>query len=346
MTKPFFGQHPLTRILLAVGAIIFFLIVLVTVFLSFSQTNSQTKTSATGPKVVVTIAPLHALASAVMEGVGTPHLLMPPTSSPHGYALRPSDARALQEADLIVWVGESLETALAKPLKLLNSSETGILKITGLKGLTLYPVRVTLDLDAQEDDHDDHDDSHDDHDHGMSGSGDVIDPHVWLDPLNAIVITRALADRLAMLDPKNGDRYQSNASELINRLERLNENLTTQLKPLAGRPYVVFHDGYQYFDTRYGLSLAGVLTLHPETPLSVARTASIRSILRMENTACLFTEPQFSQDMIDSITEGTGARVAVLDPLGATIPPGPTAYEATIQAIGDAFTNCLSKPGQ
>lgn len=261
---------------------------------------SSAMARADAPSVVVSVKPLHAIVSAVMAGTGEPRLLVKGGASPHDYALRPSDAVALNDAELIVWVGETFELFLAKPLEAL----AGDAKV------------VTL------------------------GSGG--DPHIWLDPANAGDIAQRTAAALRSLDPGNGERYQSNADAFSARLERLDEELRAILDPIADVPYVVFHDAYGYFERRYGLARVGAVTVNPQRKPGAQSVAALRETISTSGARCLFGEPQFQPALLATLIEGSGARLGVLDPLGATIAPGPEAYFSLMTNLARALRDCLT----
>ncbi len=283
------------------------------------------------PRVVVSIAPLHSLTAGVMAGVGQPPLLLPPGSSPHTYALLPSDARALQAADLVIWVGEGLEVFLRKPLTTLTAPDTR-LAVAELPGLTLLPARSGPDWEGHDHDH-----------HGHDGDAHGIDWHLWLDPRNAAVVVTALGERLAALDPANAGRYRDNAQALTERLQALDRELAERLAPLRGRAYMVFHDAYQYFEHRYGLTSIGAITVSPERLPGARRVAEIRAELRQRQVRCLFREPQFEPSLVQAIVRGSDVRVGVLDPEGADLAPGPELYFALLRALGANLSECLQR---
>ncbi len=286
--------------------------------------------------MVASILPLHGLVAAVMEGVGEPHLLMPPGASPHVFQLKPSEAERLQSADLVVRVGPMLETFLDKPLRTL-AARAEQLNVAELPGIELLPVREGGVWAA-----------HDHHGHGhrhAEAKGREIDGHLWLDPLNGIVIVRALAERLAARDPQRAATYRANAEAEVARIEALHRDLEAKLAAVREKPFVVFHDAYQYFERRYGLSAAGSITVSPERQPSAKRLAALRKTIRERGAVCVFAEPQFEARIVRSVAEGTGARTAVLDPVGAPpLEPGPAAYRALLNKLAHDLVGCLSGP--
>ena len=264
-----------------------------------------------GADVLVTVKPVHALVAAVMEGVGAPELLIEGRASPHGYALRPSDARALSRARIVFWVGKELEGFLERPLAGL-AAKAHIVELMTARGVSLRGSR---------------------------------DPHIWLDPVNAQAIVRAAAAALSESDPANRQTYAANAARTIARIEALDGELRAALRPVAQRPYLVAHDAYQYFGRRYNLNAVGAVASAPERQPGARRVAELRRRVRELGVRCLFTEPQFEPAIVSSIAEDTGMRIAILDPLGAELSPGPEAWFELMRANARALVACLGGGG-
>jgi zinc transport system substrate-binding protein len=274
-----------------------------------------------GPKVVVSIKPLHSLVAGVMAGVGEPQLLIKGGGSPHGYSLRPSEARQLADAQLVVWVGHQLESFLEKPLSTLGLHARQLELAEALES-DLLPPRKGGGWDAHEKNHD-----HDEH-------GDH-DQHLWLDPRLAKQIVEKTAAALAEIDPVHQQQYQKNATQLKVRLEGLHAQLKTKLAPVKNIPYVVFHDAYQYFEGTYGLNAVGSIAIDPERKPGARRIREIREKIKGLNARCVFSEPQFEPRLVATVIEGSGARTGVLDPLGAELPAGPETYFLLLNALAD-----------
>lgn len=292
---------------------------------------------AEAPEIVVTLKPVHALVAAVMEGVGTPHLLLDGGASPHTYALKPSDTRRIANADVIVRVSRQLEIFLVKPLAQVGRRAT-VITLDELPGVTLHKLRGGGDFDAHQHAHSAKSHTHD------HGGAQAVDGHLWLDPANARIAALRIADALAAKVPSEADRFRQNAKMLAARLATLDEQLAVDLKPLAGRPFIVFHDAYQYLERRYGLSAVGAVTLNPEVPPSANRISQLRARLVRNGIVCVFAEPQFSPRTIDTIIEGTNVRRASLDPLGAELPAGPDQYFAMMTGLARDLRDCLQPP--
>jgi len=296
------------------------------------------------PRVVATIKPIGSLVAMVMQGAGEPHLLIAAGASPHTYSLKPSDAQALQQADVLFWVGEGLETFLEKPLRALPE-KAKVVELAHAPGVTLLPYRAEgpghADADAGA-----HGDHHDADDHGHTHAAGSADMHIWLDPVNAQAIVRAVAAALSEADAGRADLYRANAEQAVGRLQQLDATLRQQLAPVAGRAYVVFHDAYQYLEHRYDLQPIGAIAVSPERQPSARRIATIRAGIVASGAVCVFSEPQFPPKLVQTLTEGTPARTGVLDAEGgAAIPAGPGAYPAIMLGLADALRGCLAPTG-
>ncbi len=291
-----------------------------------------------GPSVVASIKPVHSLLAAVMKGVGTPHLIVQGLSSPHSYSLRPSDARALQQAELVFWVGPRLESFLSAPLEAL-SQRPKIITLADAPGVA--KLRVTDALKGH--DHG-HDHSHDDHDEKDDARQSApYDMHIWLDPHNAIAILQAAEIALTELDPDNAALYRANSQATISELQQLTVSLKDKLSSVHGRRFIVFHDAYSYFENRFGLQAIAAIAVNPETPPGAKRLKEIQTKIRSSNVVCVFAEPQFSSKVVDLLTSGTGAKAAYLDPLGALSKAGPQHYPKLLRALAESFSGCLSR---
>lgn len=283
--------------------------------------------------VVASIKPVHAMAAAVMAGVGEPSLLVEGNRSPHTYSMRPSDARDLQAADLVFWIGPSLEAFLA-PALANRRPDTAVVALGELPGLVQLPSRPAgllrpdpaAPAGATEPAA---------HDHAP------IDQHLWLDPANGATMIAAIAQQLGAADPEHAAHYAANAAKARADLAALEARLAAQLQPISGRPYVVFHDAYHYFEARFRLQPLAAITVSPEVAPGARRLQAIRRQLLALRAVCVFAEPQFEPALLTTLTEGTTARTAVLDPEGAMLEPGPALYPQLLQGLSDGLTSCL-----
>ncbi len=300
---------------------------------------------ADAPEVVATIKPVHSLTAALMDGVAEPTLLIRSGGSPHSYALRPSEARSLERAEIVVWVGKTLEVFLERPLKTLAVGAR-IVTVSEADGLRLLPMREggrwdTHHVDDEHGGHDGHDrhDDHDEADHGDEHG--AFDMHVWLDPRNAAAMARMIAEALIAADPNNAPAYRVNAARLDADLTALEHALGRRLEPVRERPYIVFHDAYQYFEARFGVNAVGSITVSPDRQPGAARLRQLRQTLTETRARCVFSEPQFEPRLIETVIEGTEARPGVLDPLGAAIPAGPGQYFRLMESMAASMIECL-----
>ena len=252
-----------------------------------------TTSAMAAPSVVASIKPVHSLVAAVMEGVGEPTLLVRGSASPHNYALKPSDAGALESADIVFWTGHGMELFLAEALDTL-SGNAEIVELAETPGIALLPMREGGAFEPHEH-HDGHDHDHDhdhghehdhDHDHGHEhGEGDM---HFWLDPENAKLMVTHIAAALSAADPENAQAYTANAEAEIAELDDLEAELAATLAPVKDQPFVVFHDAYQYFEQRFGLTLAGSVTVSPETAPGAARIDELKARVAELGATCVF----------------------------------------------------------
>ena len=304
-------------------------------------------------RVVATIKPVHSLVSAVMAGVGEPHLIMRGTASPHTFSLRPSDARVLEEAHVIFLIGESMETTLAGPIDTL-AGNARVIALSEAKGLVRRPLREggTFESHGQANDEDHGRDEGEDHssedaiahrDDDHDDAHGAFDMHVWLDPVNAQAMARMIAGTLSEADPANTAVYAANALALGHRLDELTAQIAADVASVRGKPFVVFHDGYRYFEDRFGLAAAGSVVVSPERSPGARRILELRDKVHELAVTCVFAEPQFEPRLVNTIIEGTAARVGTIDPLGSTIESGPELYFTLLRNMAASFKDCLAQ---
>ncbi len=265
------------------------------------------------PRVVTDIAPIQALAAQVMQGLGKPMVLVRPGASPHDYAMRPSRARALQRADLVIWVGPDLTPWLVSPIA------------------TLAPDAVHVELLAQPGGH-----------ILTLRGGEGIDPHAWLDPQNARAWLDTIAEALAAADPANAARFRRNAARGRARIGQVAQAIARRLAPLGDVPYVTSHDAYRYFEARFGLRNVGSVTPGNDAPASAARLAGLRATVRDRGVTCAFREPDADPALLRALDPDL--HIAVLDPLGSRLPPGADFYPTLLETLADTIVACLT-PG-
>lgn len=288
--------------------------------------------------VVASIKPVHSLVAAVMQGVGEPALLVEGTGSPHAYSMRPSQARALENAGLVFWVGPGLETFLGGPLETLGADAT-VVELAEAEGLVLHAFRESGPFEAHG--HaDEHGHAHDEEEQAEADHHD--DLHIWLDPENARAMVGAIEEALSAADPANAKTYEANAAGIAEKLDALIAETEAALAPVKGRGFVVFHDAYQYYEKRFGMEAAGSITVSPEAQPGAQGIAEIKAKVAELGAACVFAEPQFEPRLVSIVTEGTDARAGVLDPLGAQLDDGPELYFELIRNLTRSLTTCLA----
>ncbi|MDP9836720.1 zinc transport system substrate-binding protein [Neorhizobium huautlense] len=321
--------------------------------------------SAKTPDVVVSIKPIHSLVASIMKGVGEPKLIVEGAASPHTYSMKPSNARSIQNADLIFWMGPNLEAFLDKPLDALAGSKT-VVALSDSPDLQKLPFREGGPFEAHDhgdghghdhghdhahegEGHDDKDHAHGDHEkgeshaeHGHDHEHGGFDAHVWLDPVNAKVLGREIAKRLAEADPDHAKQYEDNAAGLMRQLDELDAEIKATVEPVKDKPFIVFHDAYQYFEKRYDVTVAGSITVSPETMPGADRISQIHKKVTELGATCVFAEPQFTPKLVNVVLEGTPAKAGTLDPEAATLKEGPDLYFQLMRGIAQSMKACLS----
>lgn len=315
---------------------------------------------AAAPDVVVSIKPIHSLVAAIMKGVAEPKLIVDGAASPHTFTMKPSNARTLEGADMVFWVGHGMEAFLEKPLEALASKAT-VVTLEDAPGLEKLPFREGGAFEAHDDgdhghdhahaheeghdhqhedgekhaDHDDH--GHEGHDHG------AFDTHLWLDPMNAKAFAAEIEKQLVQADAENAATYQKNAADLIKQIDAMDAEIKTTLSPVKDKPFIVFHDAYQYFEHHYGVKVAGSITVSPETMPGAERVKQIHEKVTQLGATCVFAEPQFEPKLVKVVTEGTPAKSATLDPEAATLTAGPDLYFDLMRGLATSMKTCLSQ---
>ena len=309
-------------------------VILIFLFLGFAAPTMASQTQG----IAVSIKPLHALVQGVMGDTGEADLLMRQSASPHGYSLRPSQLRLLQKARAVFYIDDAFEPFLRNALSNLPQT-VGIIEIAHQPGMEILPLRNNGDWD-------DHDHSvrghqensaHTNTDHGH----DEDDLHVWLDTDNARIMVKVIARKLGEIYPDNKPIYHKNAESLLDRLGVLDKDLAGILNPVKGKPYIVLHDAFQYFDHQHGLNGVGSITVEPNQSPSITDVQTIRKKLRDKNVICVFREPQFSDRLIETVIEGSSVRVGTLDPIGASLAQTPDFYFLLLQNLANDFAACL-----
>ncbi|MBT5226249.1 MAG: zinc ABC transporter solute-binding protein [Proteobacteria bacterium] len=321
------------------------------------------------PRVVADIAPVHSLVSMVMKGVGEPKLLVPQNVSPHHYAMRPSEAKALQEANLVVYVGhdmspwmEPLFETVAASADALNLSEVdGVLALPYREGPVFGDDVNHEGYDHEEEGHDEHGeedhDDHEGHDHEEEGHDehgeedhddhahhdhDGNDPHMWLDPENAKIWLDAIASELGYIDPENADRYSVNAKSAKQQITREMHHIEEHLVAVQDKDFLVFHDAFQYFEKRFGIAATGSISLSDASKPSASRLRELKHLFEEQAINCVLSEPQFSSKLVDNVFGGYKPHIGVVDPIGIDLKLGPALYPALLENIALGIAECVN----
>lgn len=284
------------------------------------------------PKVVTDIPPVQSLVAQVMGDLGEPALLLDRGANAHSYQMKPSQARALQGADLLVWIGPEMTPWLERAAA-----------ASGPKAnLSLLHAQGTHHQDFAPGAEDDDDDDHDHEEAGHHHEG--LDPHAWLDPDNAQAWLTTIAQELSALDPDHGPTYTANAEAARARIAAMDTTIKSELAPVAQRPFVVFHAAYGYFATHYGLHVAGALSLGDAADPGAAHLAELRADLVQNAVVCAFPEANHDARPIDRLIEGTGVRTGgALDPEGSQLTPGAGLYQDLIEGLSNTIRTCLTR---
>jgi zinc transport system substrate-binding protein len=337
-------------------------------YLTVCSTLLATPLAAESPRIVTDIPPVHSLTAQVMGDLGTPELLTKPGTSPHGHALRPSEAKRLQDADLLVWVGPLMSPWLDKA-KGEMAPDAASLPLMQAAGITLLDKRGAHNHDHGHDhgdeaheaaetheeghdheehaeghdhDHDEHKDEHAHDDHADEVAEDIRkDSHVWLDPENAVIWLPLIAEELAKLDPDNAAAYRANAMAAAEAIKAQIAETTARLAPFEGGEFLTAHDAYQYFEARFGLTSHAAVT---DADDQDAGPAHLRELLtEAPDLGCFVTEPSTPEASIQLITETLEIPAVEIDPLGAELPVGAGHYNALMNNLAEGFEACLRR---
>ena len=295
------------------------------------------------PRVVASVVPVHSIVSAVMGDKGTPELLLQGSMSEHRAVFTPSQMATLGNADLVFIVGHGLEAKLAQISGSDAVNGKTFIALSDAHSIKTLPIRKGGTWEAHDHEHEHEHEEGGEHADERAAEGVLsFDPHVWLDPDNAKAMAMAVAASLGKADPENAAAYDANARAFAADVDRVSSSIATELAPVKDKPFIVFHDAFQYFERHFGLSGAGSISDVSAQAPSAERLAQVRGKITAVKAACVFREPQYDGKVVATVIEGTGAREGVLDPLGAGLTPGPQAYPQLIQNLGTALKDCLS----
>ena len=317
---------------------------------SFNLIASETK------GVVTTIQPINSLVSAVIGNTGKTISLIPAEVSPHEYKLKPSDTKKLQNANIIFFVSDHLESSITKVFENLpkNIKIINLMEDAGIKHLAIRDNEAWERHDhhhghGDHDDHDKHAKKHDDHDHDKHAKKHddhddhekEDDVHIWLSPDNAVKIIKKINKELSLYFPENAETYDKNANQMIKEINQLKVELIKELSGIKYKPYIVFHDAYQYFETSFGLNAAGSVALEGDIASSPKQISIIKDKIVKLKASCVFQEPQFDSKLVKIVVEGTNAQIGTLDPLGVNIKSGENFYLQLLKNMAKSLKDCL-----
>ena len=292
--------------------------------------------SANIPKVVTDIPITHSLVTRVMAGIGMPDLIVDRGASPHEYSLRPSNAASLEAADLVFWISNGLTPWLDDALNTL-ARNAKVIELMDAKGATVLSFREGATFETHSHQH-----KHDEDRHGEDEHATVnVDPHGWLDPDNGKIWLDVIATALSKTDPTNSGIYIANAIQAKADIDAVISELEATLAEFRGTNFIVYHDAYQYFETRFDVLAAGSISLGDVTDPSPARIAEIRKTVEDLEITCVFSEPQFNPELVTTVVDGTPVKARVIDPIGTQFTLGPDFYLNVLRDIAQSMASCL-----
>lgn len=349
--------------------------------LLFSMLLHGQASSAETTGVVATFKPLHSMVSGVIGDTGEATLLIDGSDSPHGFQLRPSQVMAMQSASVIFYIDDTFERFLERAFDVLPEN-VRTAAMADKANLTMLTFRAggawerhghgdhdheghdhegeehnhdheghdhegeehdhAHDHEGEEQDHEAHDHAAHDHDHGDHDHGD-FDMHLWLSPNNARGMVRAIEAELSEIFPENSDIYNANANAYIEKIDTMDAEIKSSLEGLQDKPFIVFHDAYQYFEYSYGLSAVGSLTFEPDELPSPNRIREVREKVQETGAKCVFREPQFSDRLINTVAEGSNVKTGTLDPLGSDLANDENLYPAMMIELASDLKACLAE---
>ncbi len=284
---------------------------------------------ASAANVVTSIKPLELLVKAVAGDSVSVSTIVPPGSSPHNYSMKPSQRRALEQAEAIFWVGPEMETFLSR---LLGGHE--------------FDGRVVAFTEISEGEDNHREDEHSGHDDHGHDHGDGEDPHIWTDPQLALDMARDIHAKLVTLEDMKKEELDANLARFEQDLNAAERDIKASLLSLQGISLFAYHSAFERFAEHYELQLDGVLTLNPELSPGARHIAEVQDKLRQANQPCLLTEPQFNRQWWRSITEGLNVTFSTWDPLATDIESTSEGYIQFQQSIADAVLECLQEQAQ
>ena len=300
-----------------------YLIILTPILIIQSASNYANAT------VISSVKPIGFITQAITSGITDAEILLPDGASPHTYSLKPSDLKNIKSAELVIWVGEDMETFMPTLLKNIDKQkQIELMEIPAIKTL----------LRTNHDDHSHEEINHHQSDHDHHGE---YDEHIWLSPEIAKIIAQSIHDKLITLYPDKKIKIDENLNEFTIKLSETEQNIAKKLINVQNSGYFVFHDAYGYFESQFKLKNLGSFTINPAIQPGVQTVYAIKQKLKENKAVCVFIEPQFSPAVIEKLVDGTDVRIGVLDPLGSNIQPSKDAYSQFLLNLTQQLLACL-----
>ncbi|MDP3516117.1 MAG: zinc ABC transporter substrate-binding protein [Pseudohongiella sp.] len=298
----------------------------------FINTTLQAQVS-----IVATIKPLQMIASAITDGINEPAVLIPSAQSYHHFVLRPSSVRAIDQSELLIWVGPELETYLVDVIEQQRPG-TSVLQVLAIPGLVVHHsgydaednVELVVPMEG----------SHAGHQH-LSGSD--IDPHIWLDTRNGRIIARAILEQLIELDPGSSEIYQKNLASFEQKLDDLELELVASLEHPNSPQYAVYHDAFRYFERQFGLRHDVVFVGSEDIQPGIRHMLALRDAVNERSIGCLMEDVTSQTATINTIVGNKKITRIKADTTGQSLTSGPTAYIQLIENLANAFRQCFDQ---
>ncbi|KCV82816.1 periplasmic solute binding protein [Actibacterium atlanticum] len=324
---------------------------------------------ADAPKIVTDIPAVHSLTAMVMGDLGNPTLLLDKGADPHHFQLRPSQARALSNADLVIWMGPEMTPWLERALKGAETAQLALLDLPQTMTLEFGEGHEDHDEhgDEEHDEHDEHDheehadhDDHDDHDHEEHAGHDDhdeheehadhhdhdhegLDPHAWLSPKNALIWIEEIEHNLSEADPEHAATYAANAAAAHEAVTTAKAQAEAALEVAHDVPLMVFHDAYGYFAAAFDLTIVESISAGDAAKPGAGHLAELREELEHDKVACIFPEAQHDPAYVTTLTDGLDTKIgAILDPSGSSLEPGADLYPTLLTTLASNIADCVS----
>jgi zinc transport system substrate-binding protein len=294
--------------------------------------------------VTVSIPPLAGIIAPLLGENDQINVLLKTGVSPHGFQLRPSHLRTIQNSDLVVSVGSAVDYWMDKPVKSMAKQYVRMIDVAGVKVLRLRAAGLWVQKAEESEGH-----QHGGHSHEVRDTNQTADGHVWLSVANANALVRAVSQQLQALSPEQAKVIEQRTQKWLARIAATDEEVNQLLMPVKSSSYLVLHDAFQYFEQHYQLNGVGAIRLNPDLPTSLKRVHQLRKRIKAGKVVCVFKEPQFSEKRLQSVISGLSVNVGVLDPMGQFInqkewnsPEPYVLYDVFLMQMAASFVSCLS----